>query len=74
MEYRTIPFEPDASGGSSERVAAAAGAIISHQASEGWEFVALENHSTVVPGDSGCFGIGASPPYPKTFSLLVFRR
>ena len=73
-EYTTRGFEPSAAGGSSDSVAKALESLISSAAAEGWEFVALENHSTVVPGDSGCFGIGASQPYPKTFSIAVFRR
>jgi hypothetical protein len=74
MEYKTRGFEPSAAGGGSDGIAQALEALIRAEATEGWEFVGVENHSTVVPGDAGCFGIGASPPYPKTFSLVVFRR
>ena len=74
MQYKTRGFEPSAAGGSSDTVAAALEALIATETADGWEFVALENHSTVVPGDQGCFGIGASPPYPKTFAIAVFRR
>ena len=74
MQYKVVPFEPSAAGGSTETIATALEAVIAEWAKHGWEFVAVENHSTVVPGDSGCFGIGASQPYPKTFSLVVFRK
>lgn len=74
MEYKTVGFEPSATGGSSDTVATALETLIDSQVQNGWEFVALENHSTVVPGDAGCFGIGASAPYPKTFSIAVFRK
>ena len=74
MEYKTRGFEPSAAGGSSDSIAGALEALIAAEATDGWEFVALENHSTVVPGDAGCFGIGATAPYPKTFSIAVFRR
>ncbi len=74
MQYMTLGFEPQVAGGSSESVAAALETMITYQAADGWEFVALENHSTVVPGDSGCFGLGATAPYPKTFAIAVFRR
>lgn len=74
MLYKTVSFEPDVTGGSSAAVAAALESTILAETAQGWEFVALENHSTVVPGDSGCFGIGATSPYPKTFSVLVFRQ
>ena len=74
MEYKTKSFEPSAAGGSSEQVAAALGSLIAAETGDGWEFVAVENHSTVVPGNAGCFGIGASSPYPKTFSVAIFRK
>lgn len=74
MRYKTVGFEPDTSGGSSAHVASRLEALITQEAADGWEFVAVENHSTVVPGDSGCFGIGATSPYPKTFSIAVFRQ
>jgi hypothetical protein len=74
MHYKTRAFEPAVAGGSSDSVASALEALIAAEAVDGWEFVALENHSTVVPGDAGCFGIGATSPYPKTFAIAVFRR
>ena len=74
MQYKTRGFEPSAAGGSSDQVASALESLIASEVGDGWEFVAVENHSTVVPGDAGCFGIGASAPYPKTFSVVVFRK
>ncbi|MDO9472755.1 MAG: hypothetical protein Q7J28_06835 [Caulobacter sp.] len=74
MPYKAVPFEPSVAGGSTASVAAALEAIISSEAGAGWEYVALENHSTVVPGDAGCFGFGATAAYPKTFSVIVFRQ
>jgi hypothetical protein len=74
MEYKTRGFEPSAAGGSSDAIAQALEALIAAETAGGWEFVAVENHSTVVPGNAGCFGLGATAPYPKTFSVAVFRR
>ena len=74
MQYKTRGFEPSAVGGSSEAIAQALDALIAAESSDGWEFVAVENHSTVVPGNAGCFGLGATAPYPKTFSIVVFRK
>ena len=74
MQYKARGFEPSVAGGSSDSVANALENLIHLEAVDGWEFVAVENHSTVVPGDAGCFGIGATAPYPKTFSIAVFRR
>jgi hypothetical protein len=75
MEYKTVPFEPPVSReAATASVATALEGVICAQAADGWEFVELSNHSTVVPGSEGCFGIGATPPYPKTMSAAVFRK
>ncbi|MDE4063244.1 hypothetical protein [Phaeobacter gallaeciensis] len=75
MDYKCVPFEPaidrkDPVSG----VAASLDSVISTEAKAGWEFVGLENHSTVVPGSNGCFGFGATSPFEKTFSVAVFRK
>ncbi len=73
--YRAVPFEPEINR---ERPSASAATTLQdliNQATEsGWEFVGIENHSTIVPGTIGCFGLGAMSPYPKTMSIAVFRR
>lgn len=73
MEYRAVPFDPSMTRENSVAGAAAnLEALVSGQAAEGWEFLGLQNHSTVVPGSPGCFGFGATPPYPATMSIAVF--
>ena len=75
MEYKAVPFEPPVSRqGSTASVATALEDAIRANAVDGWEFVEVANHSTVVPGSEGCFGFGATPPYPKTMSAIVLRR
>jgi hypothetical protein len=75
VEYKAIPFEPPVSRqDATTSVATALEATIRAHAIDGWEFVELANHSTVVPGSEGCFGIGATASYPKTMSAAVFRR
>lgn len=75
MEYRSIAFDPPASRNETAVAAAAElEALMAQQAAEGWEFIGVQNHSTVVPGSSGCFGIGQSSPYQKTISMAVFRK
>ncbi len=75
MEYTTVAFDPsmDRKDPTGSAASALDGVISSHVA-QGWEFVGVQNHSTIVPGSSGCFGIGATSPYPSTVSLVVFRR
>ncbi len=74
MDYKVIPFEPAMAGDNCGTVAAALEGLVRREATDGWKFVGMENHSTVVPGNPGCFGIGATPAYPKTFSLVVFSK
>lgn len=75
MEYRSLPFAPGVgSDGSPTRVADALQDIIVAEAANGWEFVGLQNHDTWVPGSNGCFGIGKTEAYPKSFSVAVFKR
>ena len=75
MQYRCVPFEPAIDSRSPvSGVASSLDSLITSEASQGWEFVGLENHSTVVPGSRGCFGLGATDPYEKTFSIAVFRQ
>lgn len=75
MEFRFVPFEPTISNVDPTGSATKALALeVSKHEKEGWEFVSLENHSTVVPGSNGCFGFGATSPYPKTSSIIVLRK
>jgi hypothetical protein len=75
MQYLAVGFDPPVRRDSAtESATRALEGLISSHAAEGWEFVGLQNHSTVVPGSNGCFGFGATPPYPQTVSIAVFRR
>jgi hypothetical protein len=75
MQYLSVPFEPPVDR--NDATVSASNAlqnIIAEHSSHGWEFVGVQNHSTIVPGTSGCLGLGAMPPYPKTMSIVVFRK
>lgn len=75
MEYRLVPFEPKISDANPTGSATdALEAIIQKNLKDGWEFKSIENHSTIVPGSTGCFGLGATDPYPKTISIAVFTK
>ena len=74
-EYRVIPFDPGTSrDGAAGYAAGQLQSAITEAGAQGWEFVEVSNYSTVVPGSAGCFGLGATSPYPKTISMVVFRR
>jgi len=75
MQYKAIGFNPAASRGDPASSAASdLETLMFTQAKDGWEFVGIQNHSTTVPGSSGCFGIGATSPYETTLSIAVFRQ
>lgn len=75
MDYKCVPFEPAIDRKAPVTgVASALDTVITNETKAGWEFVGLENHSTIVPGSNGCFGFGATSPFEKTFSVAVFRK
>ena len=74
-EYSVVPFVavvPHGKG--SEQAAAQLQQLIHSYARNGWEYVRLESVETYIEGDSGCFGIGATPPRTAVYSMAVFRR
>ena len=75
MQYLSVPFEPPVDRiNATSSVSGALQSVIAQHSADGWEFVGVQNHSTLVPGTNGCLGIGAVPPYPKTMSIVVFRK
>jgi hypothetical protein len=75
MEYKAVGFDPPVTReGPTQSAAIWLNSLIAQHASLGWEFMGVQNHSTIVPGSNGCFGFGKTPPYPRTVSIAVFRR
>lgn len=75
MDYKCVPFNPQTDPEApAATIASKLEDVVKAEAADGWEFVGLENHATVVPGSTGCFGIDKSDPYRKTFSVAVFRK
>ena len=75
MQFLAVPFDPPASrDGTASSAASQLQTLIDTHAGSGWDYIGLDNHSTIVPGSMGCFGIGATPPYPRTISITVFRK
>lgn len=75
MEYKIIPFTAHIS--QKDAPAAAAHqleALIRQHATGGWEYAGLESLDTIVKGNAGCFGQGASPDSRQTFQVAVFRK
>lgn len=75
MEYKVVPFVAQITQkDSTEHVAQQLQQLINQFASDGWEYVGLENVETQIAGNSGCFGLGAQPPVTTTFKMLVFKK
>lgn len=73
--YKVVPFVAsiDSVQGSAE-AAAQLENLIQHYSNQGWEYVRLESVETVVVGNDGCFGIGATPAQLTAYSMAVFRQ
>ena len=75
MEYKVVPFTANITRDSKASAASQQlESIINNHNNEGWEFYSMEDLTTDVAPDSGCFGIGAKPGYAVSVQCLVFRR
>lgn len=75
MQYKVVPFDPVSRRlANSAVVAAELEQLIEQHAADGWHYVGLESISAIMPGTSGCFGMGAEPPSNIFYGLAVFRR
>jgi putative component of membrane protein insertase Oxa1/YidC/SpoIIIJ protein YidD len=71
MEYKVVPFVAAiANKGTAEHAALQLEQMIQLHASTGWQYVRLEHVTTSVAGDSGCFGLGATPPRTTSVSMV----
>jgi hypothetical protein len=74
-EYSVVPFVAViAHREGSSAAAAQLQELIQRQARNGWEYVRLESVETYIAGDSGCFGLGATPLRTTVYSMVVFKR
>lgn len=75
MDYKVKPFIAKvSSSGSSSDVASQVESFIRQETSDGWEFVSCGNIDTQIAGNSGCFGIGATPASSTSTMVLVFKK
>ncbi len=73
--HKVLPFHANISNsGSSQEVATAVERLIESQASDGWEFVQIQELTTSIAGSSGCFGLGATPGTTASMSVLIFKK
>jgi hypothetical protein len=75
MKYKVIPFTAQITrNDSAAAVATQMQSIIDSQVSSGWEYLRMDSVETSVAGSSGCFGIGAQPPFSTSYNVLVFKQ
>ncbi len=76
MEYKVIPFSAtlDQKKDTTAVIAEQLAKVIERYSNQGWKYVRLENVSTYVKPDSGCFGIGAKPGYMASYQMVVFSK
>ena len=76
MEYKVIPLTANFNSkdkkfnGASDYLET----LIKHYNNQGWDYVRIENLTTYVPGDNGCFGIGSTPGYTTVKQMIVFSK
>ena len=75
QEYYVVPFVATVKlTDDTSVVAAQLQQMIRYHVGQGWDYVRLESVETHVAGDSGCFGIGATPERTTVCSMVVFKR
>jgi hypothetical protein len=75
MQYKVVPIVPVIRKGENvSHLVTEFESVIQKYADQGWDFVSLESLSTWVTGNSGCFGLGATPGYMDVKQMLIFRK
>lgn len=75
MAYKVVPFVANlASKEGAKTTATQLEELINQMAKEGWEYVRLESVETYIGGETGCFGMGATPGKTTYFSMAVFKQ
>ena len=73
MEYHVFPFVARLTQkDNTAEVASQLQTLIQHYANQGLEYVRLESVETIVSGNKGCFGLGATPDVTTQFKMAVF--
>lgn len=76
MEFKVVPFAAsiDLKKNSSAQIAEQLESLIKHYNQENWQYVRVENITTFVHAELGCFGIGARPAQTLFTHLVVFQK
>ena len=75
MAYKLVPIYPNiAKKETTGDVVTKIETTINDEASSGWQYLHMETVTTWVAGETGCFGIGATPGYNTSLQILVFKK
>lgn len=75
MEYTVKTFTANIKGkDSASKAAEQLEGLINEMQAEGWGFVSVENITTHIAGESGCFGIGGTPDKLTSCQMVLFKK
>ncbi|AZQ59775.1 hypothetical protein EJ994_13575 [Maribacter sp. MJ134] len=76
MKYKVVPLEPnlDLKASSTKDASDYLEKFINHYDVQGWKFIRVEVISAYVSGESGCFGLGATPGHTTNKQMVVFQK
>lgn len=76
MEYKVVPFAAsiDLKKNTSVDIAEQLESAIKHYTERDWKYVRVENITTFVKQEFGCFGFGARPAQTIFTHLIIFQK
>lgn len=76
MEYKIVPFVAtlNQQQQNTNIVAQQLDDLVKNYVSQGWKYVSLENVSTYIQPDNGCFGLGAKQGFIASYQMVVFSK
>lgn len=76
MEYKVVPFAAsiDPKKNVQGQIAEQLESLIRHYTQKDWKYIRVENITTFVNQEIGCFGIGAKPAQTFFTHLVVFEK
>lgn len=76
MEYKVVPFAAsiDLKKDTSAHIAEQLETVIRHYTEKDWKYIRVENITTFVKQEIGCFGFGARPAQTIFTHLIIFQK
>ena len=76
MEHKVVPFAAsiDLKKNTSTQIAEQLESAIKYHTEKGWKYIRVENITTFVNAELGCFGFGARPAQTLFTHLIIFEK